>query len=102
MRVEISEMPSSPYEIFVSGEDATIKFWENPEKIIKPESTTWAVDEYKIHIKNRKTLQDSIEANIQAWIEMAKAQGEIPPPRTVEERVTTVEETIDTIFGGAV
>lgn len=94
MRVEISEMPSQPFEIFRVGEDAIIRFWENPEEIVKENASNWAVDEYKLTVPWRKNLAASIEANLSVWMDMAKAQEGITPQKTVEERVATVEGVV--------
>lgn len=97
MRTEISEMPQLPFEIKVIGGDAQIIFWENAQEVAHEQSTDWAVDEYRLTVKNRKGLQESIEANYQVWLNKAKAQEGIIPASTVEERVTTVEEVLDLI-----
>lgn len=97
MRVEISEMPSQPFEIFKVGEEAVIRFFENPEKVVKEETTNWAVDEYKLTVPYRKNLSATIESNLSAWLDAAKAQEGVIIPKTMEERVTTVEEVVTTL-----
>lgn len=97
MRVEISEMPSSSFEIFKVGEDAIIRFWENPEEVIKEETRNWAVDEYKLTVPWRKNLAASIETNLSVWMDAAKSQEGVTPRKTVEERVATVEEVVTSL-----
>lgn len=97
MRTELSEMPSSPFEIMVIGNDAQIIFRENAQEVVREQSTGWAVDEYRLTVKNRKGLQQSVEENLQAWMNAAKAAEQTAPPKTVEERVSTVEDVVTAI-----
>lgn len=97
MRVEISEMPSQPFEIFKVGEEAVIRFFENPEEVVKEEAINWAVDEYKLTVPYRKNLASAIESNLSVWMDAAKAQETVVPKKTVEERVSTVEEVVTTL-----
>lgn len=93
MRVEIGEMPSKPFEVFRVGEFAVVKFWENAEKQESPEMERWQADEYQLTVPWRSGLEDTIEANLPAWLEIAQDQAGITPPPTIEERVATVEES---------
>ncbi len=95
MRTELGYMPRLPFEIRPVGREAVISFYENVEPVVREESQAWAVDEYRLTVLNRSGLEASIESNLKAWMDMAKAQEEIPPPKTVDERVTDVERDVD-------
>lgn len=97
MRTELGYMPQSPFEIRPVGREAVISFFENVEPVVREESQAWAVDEYRLTVLNRSGLEESIENNLRAWLDMAKAQEEIPPPKTVDERVTDVEDAVEII-----
>ena len=49
---------------------------------------------YTLDVPNRPGLTASVESNYAAWMEMAKAQEEILPPPTIEQRVDVVEENL--------
>jgi hypothetical protein len=97
MRTELGYMPQSPFEIRPVGREAVISFYENVEPVVREESQAWAVDEYRLTVLNRSGLEDSIENNLQAWMDMAKAAENISPPPTLGERVGVVEGDIELI-----
>lgn len=94
MRTEIGEIPQLLFEIKTIGNEAQVIFWENAQEVVREQGVNWAVDEYRLKVKNRKGLQESIEANYQAWLDKAKAQEGIAIVPTVEERVTTIEDVV--------
>lgn len=96
MKTEISTKPE-PFIIQTVGDEAVISFYENPVEVKRDDSTAYAVDEYRLTVRNRPGLAASIQANLAAWLAKAKEQEGIEAPRTVEERVTTVEETLDAL-----
>lgn len=46
---------------------------------------------YTLTVPNRPGLTASVESNYAAWMNMAKAQEDILPPRPLDERVSTLE-----------
>ena len=49
---------------------------------------------YTLDVPNRPGLTASVESNYAAWMNTAKAQEEILPPPTIEQRVDVVEENL--------
>ena len=91
------------------GSRAQITFFENAVQLPSDEQPRWEADMYTLDVPNRPGLTASVESNYAAWMNMAKAQEEILPPQTVEDRVgavesktATIEETLDVLFGGTV
>lgn len=103
MRTETGTKPEA-FAIQVVGDEAVISFYENPVEILRAglspldaKTAAWSVDEYRLTVMNRPGLAASIQANLALWLAAARAQEGITPARTVEERVTTVEETLDAL-----
>lgn len=91
------------------GSRAQIIFFENAVQLPSDEQPRWEADMYTLDVPNRPGLTASVESNYAAWMNTAKAQEEILPPPTVEDRVgavesktATIEETLDVLFGGTV
>lgn len=91
------------------GSRAQITFFENAVQLPSDEQPRWEADMYTLDVPNRPGLTASVESNYAAWMNTAKAQEEILPPPTVEDRVgavesktATIEETLDVLFGGTV
>ena len=103
MRTEIGTKPEA-FAIQVVGDEAVISLYENPVEILREglsplgnKITAWSVDEYRLTVPMRPGLKASVQADLALWLAAAKAKEDITPARTVEERVTTVEETLDAL-----
>ena len=75
MKTESATMPQSPYEIEFNGEHANVLFYENVELVtVEPdESEKYRYDLYRIDgLKNRPSLIDLIERDVDGWLNMAK------------------------------
>lgn len=79
------------------GSRAQITFFENAVQLPSDEQPRWEADMYILNVPNRPGLTATVESNYAAWMDMAKAQEEILPPRPLDERVDDVEATIDLI-----
>ncbi len=96
MRTELGESPVA-FKVDVIGSRAQITFFENAVQLPSDEQPRWEADMYTLDVLNRPGLTASVESNYAAWMNMAKAQEEILPPRPLDERVDDVEATIDLI-----
>lgn len=78
------------------GSRAQITFFENAVQLpsAPDEQPRWEADMYTLDVPNRPGLTASVESNYAAWMDMAKAQEEILPPPTIEQRVDVVEENL--------
>ena len=78
------------------GSRAQITFFENAVQLpsAPDEQPRWEADMYTLDVPNRPGLTASVESNYAAWMDMAKAQEEILPPPTIEQRVDIVEENL--------
>lgn len=68
-------MPNSPYEIEIDGEYANVLFFKNVETLPSEpdESQRYQYDLYRIDgLKNRPSLIDAIERDVEGWISIAK------------------------------
>ena len=110
MRTELGESPVA-FKVDVIGSRAQITFFENAVQLpsAPDEQPRWEADMYTLDVPNRPGLTASVESNYAAWMNMAKAQEEILPPPTVEDRVgavesktATIKETLDVLFGGII
>ena len=89
------------------GDVTDVVLTENVTEITRDESTIYQYDKYRLTVRNRPNLQTSVEANLASWLQMAKEKEDAPKEQTIPERVATtenkvvtIEETIDVIFGG--
>ena len=76
------------------GSRAQITFFENAVQLPSDEQPRWEADMYTLDVPNRPGLTASVESNYAVWMDMAKAQEEILPPPTIEQRVDVVEENL--------
>lgn len=98
MKTEIGDLSMLPFVVHKVGNDAIIKFYENPEEVVREEgSKSWIVDEYELVFPYREGLSDSIQSSLSEWMILAKQNEQAAPQKTVEERVSTVEEVVNTI-----
>lgn len=75
MKTESATMPQSPFEIELNGEFANVLFFENVEVIpaVEDEPEKYQYDLYRLDgLKNRPSLIDSIERDVEGWISVAK------------------------------
>ena len=93
MRTELGESPVA-FKVDVIGSRAQITFFENAVQLPSDEQPRWEADMYTLDVPNRPGLTASVESNYAAWMNMAKAQEEILPPPTIEQRVDVVEENV--------
>ena len=95
MRTELGESPVA-FKVDVIGSRAQITFFENAVQLpsAPDEQPRWEADMYTLDVPNRPGLTASVESNYAAWMDMAKAQEEILPPPTIEQRVDIVEENL--------
>ena len=98
MKVEMSRMPSSPYEIIVKGDTAFIRFFENAVEIPADEQPKWECDTYQLQVRNRPNLEASVQTNYDKWLEAAKEQTQPQEAPTLETRVDGIEQTQDAII----
>ena len=103
MKIEMSAMPESPYEIIVKGDVAFVRFFENAVEIPTDEQPKWGCDMYQLEVRNRANLEASVQTNFETWINSAKAKESIPQPLTEREHLALVEGAVlEIILGGAV
>lgn len=95
MRTELGESPVA-FKVDVIGSRAQITFFENAVHLpsAPDEQPRWEADMYTLDVPNRPGLTASVESNYAVWMDMAKAQEEILPPPTIEQRVDVVEENL--------
>lgn len=103
MRTVTGTKPKA-FAIQVVGDEAVISLYENPVEILQAgisplgtKASAWSVDEYRLTVPMRPGLEASVQADLALWLALAKAREGYSPPKTVEERVTTVEETLDAL-----
>lgn len=97
MRTELGESPVA-FKIDQIGKRAQITFFENAIKLPPvDDKPRWQADMYILDVPNRAGLTASVESNYAAWMNMAKAQEEILPPKPLDERVGDVEDDVDLI-----
>lgn len=96
MRAEAKEAPN---RIVVEAYDgkADIVLVENIELIDKDGEGSYVFDLYRLTVSDRPGLAESVESNFEAWITSAKEAEAAPKPKSVEERVETVETTTDQV-----
>ena len=88
MKAEALQMPSKPYEINIIGGEAEITLIENAVEIAEsaesPRKWTW--DEYRLRVKPRQNLADSVENNFTIWLEAAKAAERDTAAKAIRKR----------------
>lgn len=97
MKTEISQVPEKGFEIKQVGTDAHVFFFENAQESVKEESASFECDMYRLVVPYRPGLEKTIEANLSIWMDAAKAQEGILPPKAIEERVGDVEQAVNLI-----
>lgn len=79
------------------GSWAQITFFENAVQLPSDGQPRWEADMYTLDVPNRPGMTASVESNYAAWMNMAKVQDEILPPKPLDERVGDVEDVVDLI-----
>ena len=88
MKAEALQMPSKLYEINIIGEEAEITLIENiaeeAETAESPRKWTW--DEYRLRVKPRQNLANSIKSGFAIWLEAAKAAERDTAAKAIRKR----------------
>jgi hypothetical protein len=108
----ITEFGNRPPEFAVHkiGDVAQINFYTDISQLPDTENgERWQAQETSLTVPWRQGLEETVEANLPAWLAMAQERVGIEPPTTIEDRVgavesktATLEETLDVLFGGTV
>lgn len=74
MKAESTVMPISLFEIEVVGDEAEVTLIENIEEQVGTDKAekSYIWDEYKLRVRNRPGLLESIENGFEAWLQSAK------------------------------
>lgn len=96
MKAESTVMPNSPFEIEQNADMATIIFYQNieekQEESQEEDQIKYIYDEYRIDIPYRSNLEESINKNIQAWIQKAIEKENEPKPISDKEKIAILSE----------
>lgn len=92
MKSESTVMPNSPFEIEQNADMATIIFYQNIEEKQEEDQIKYTYDEYRIDIPYRPNLEESINKNIQAWIQKAIEKENEPKPISDKEKIAILNE----------
>jgi hypothetical protein len=97
MRTELGESPVA-FKIDQIGKRAQITFFENAVKLPPvDDKPRWQADMFTLDVPNRAGLTAAVELNYKTWLDLAKAQEDVQPPKALDERMNDVEATIDLI-----
>lgn len=110
MKAESDTMPTHPFVIDKRGELADITFFEGVKESEREDRTVFEYDSHTLTVPYRLDLEEVIAADYDLWLGAAKDDESFKlPPLTLEERVAdtenkvvSLEETIDVLFGGAI
>ena len=108
MKAQSDKMPIAPYAVEKVGTMADIRFCENVIQTETEDGPRYEYDAYSLAVEYTEELSADLAQNTAVWLQMAKdAETPIPLPKSLEERVqetenkvVTIEETIDVLFGG--
>lgn len=92
----ITEFGNRPpkFAVHKIGDMAQINFYTDIIQLPDTENgERWQAQETSLPVPWRNGLEETVEANLPAWLAMAQEQAGITPPPTIEERVATVEES---------
>lgn len=92
MKAESTVRPNSPFEIEQNADMATIIFYENIEEKQEEDQIKYTYDEYRIDIPYRPNLEESINKNIQAWLQKAIKKENEPKPVSDKEKIAILNE----------
>ena len=107
MKTESTVMPQSPYEIEGDGDTVDVLFFENVKEIPPDEEdgqNRYEYDMYRLTgIRNRPSLSQAIEANLDDWISLARSKcAPSSPLPSLEDRVTAAEDAIFALAMGGI
>ena len=92
MKAESTVRPNSPFEIEQNADMATIIFYENIEEKQEEDQIKYIYDEYRIDIPYRPNIEESINKNIQAWLQKAIEKENEPKPISDKEKIAILNE----------
>ena len=96
MKAESTVRPNSPFEIEQNADMATIIFYQNieekQEESQEEDQIKYIYDEYRIDIPYRPNLEESINKNIQAWLQKAIEKENEPKPISDKEKIAILNE----------
>ena len=92
MKAESTVRPNSPFEIEQNADMATIIFYENIEEKQEEDQIKYTYDEYRIDIPYRPNIEESINKNIQAWLQKAIEKENEPKPISDKEKIAILNE----------
>lgn len=92
MKAESTVRPNSPFEIEQNADMATVIFYENMEEKQEEDRIKYTYDEYRIDIPYRPNLEESINKNIQAWLQKAIEKENEPKPISEKEKIAILNE----------
>ena len=92
MKAESTVRPNLPFEIEQNADMATVIFYENIEEKQEEDQIKYIYDEYRIDIPYRPNLEESINKNIQAWIQKAIEKENEPKPISDKEKIAILNE----------
>jgi hypothetical protein len=74
VRAESTVMPVAPYEVEFDGELAHVTFFDNVKQqdVEEDEAPRWTYDAYRLTVRNRGNLIESLDGNIDSWVQMAR------------------------------
>lgn len=92
MKAESTVRPNLPFKIEQNADMATVIFYENIEKKQEEDQIKYIYDEYRIDIPYRPNLEESINKNIQAWLQKAIEKENEPKPISDKEKIAILNE----------
>lgn len=108
MKAQSDKMPIAPYAVEKVGTMADIRFCENVIQTETENGPRYEYDAYSLAVEYAEELAADLAKNTAVWLQMAKdAEAPVPVTKSLEERieetenkVVTIEETINVLFGG--
>lgn len=108
MKAQSDKMPIAPYAVEKVGTMADIRFCENVIQTETENGPRYEYDAYSLAVEYAEELAADLAKNTAVWLQMAKdAEAPVPVTKSIEERieetenkVVTIEEMIDVLFGG--
>lgn len=104
MKAESNVRPAQFEILPLDGENVEVLFYENIETLqpVEDEETEkYSYDYYRLIVRNRENLQATIEANLVAWLQMAKEKEfkeSICVP-TADDRLAVLEDVMNFVLG---
>ena len=92
MKAESTVRPNLSFEIEQNADMATVIFYENIEEKQEEDQIKYTYDEYRIDIPYRPNIEESINKNIQAWIQKAIEKENEPKPISDKVKIAILNE----------